>query len=249
MRRDTADVAASTDMRFTKRMLRTTSIVFAALMLAAMLVTVLGPERAQAEGWAEIDTDVLNLRSEPGTWAEVLDLMWQGDGVDILDGPTEDGWYYVSYDGTEGWAYGGYLALEGASSSGGGYEAEQWIDVDRGDGTVSLMVGDETVNSFNASFGYDESDDGFFATAIGTYYVYEKNADLTWTDWGQAFIEDWVAYDPERSNGFHSWSMDEWGNVLPGGDGLTGGCVSLEPWASSTLYAFAYEGMRVEVHW
>jgi hypothetical protein len=214
-----------------------------------MLIAGIGPLHASASSWAAIDTDVLNLRSDPGTWGEVLDRMWYGDGVDILDGPTEDGWYYVSYNGQEGWAYGGYLALDGVESSGGEYEAEHWIDVDRGNGIVSLMVGDETVNSFYGSFGYDDTDYGFYATAIGTYYIFAKNADLSWTNWGQAFIEDWVAFDPERSNGFHSWSMDEWGNVIPGGDGPTGGCVALEPWAADTLYAFAYEGMRVEVHW
>ena len=73
---------------------------------------------------------------------------------------------------------------------------------------------------------------------------------LTWTEWGQAYITDWVGFDPDRFNGFHSWSMDENGNVLPWGDGATGGCVALEPSGRRTKsYDFAYEGMRVEVHW
>jgi hypothetical protein len=97
--------------------------------------------------------------------------------------------------------------------------------------------------------GYDQSDAGYYATAIGTYYVYAKYAPLAWTDYGQAFIADWVAFDPDRNNGFHSWSMDGDGNVLPWGDGATGGCVALEPSAAAAVYDFAEIGMRVEVHW
>jgi hypothetical protein len=59
----------------------------------------------------------------------------------------------------------------------------------------------------------------------------------------------WVGFDPSRVNGFHSFSMDENGNVIKGGDGPTGGCVALEPSAAAALYDFADYGMRVEVHW
>jgi hypothetical protein len=42
--------------------------------------------------------------------------------------------------------------------------------------------------------------------------------------------------------------MDENGNVLPWGDGQTGGCVATEPSAAKEIFDFAYIGMRVEVH-
>jgi uncharacterized protein YraI len=217
-------------------------------MLAAIAcATGIGaPSGVRASTPAAIGTDALNLRDEPGTWGNVITVMTWGESVEVLDGPTDDGWYEVSYGGETGWAAGEYLAFDGVGSSGWG---ERWIDVDRSAQEVTLYDGGDPIASFWGSMGFDQSDEGYYATATGTYYVYAKYADLAWTDYGQAFIADWVAFDPERNNGFHTWSMDADGNVLPWGDGPTGGCVALEPSAAATVYDFAEIGMRVEVHW
>jgi uncharacterized protein YraI len=304
------------------------------LIIAIIAGLALAPRGTDASESATVVTDVLNLRSGPGTWADVVDKMWWGEPVEVIGGPTEDGWYEVLYYGEYGWAYGGYLSIggwasEGTSAGGANYygltawvatdrlrvrawgsteaqiydrvyqgesvlitgsesngfvpisydrgegwvaldylsfepvsassvsyqEAapepgpEHWIDINRGSSIVSLMVGDSAIATYGASLGWDQSADGFYSTAIGTYYVYGMHAGLTWTEWGQAYIKYWVGFDPSRVNGFHSWSMDASGNVLPNGDGPTGGCVALEPSAAANLYDFAYEGMRVEVHW
>jgi hypothetical protein len=125
---------------------------------------------------------------------------------------------------------------------------EHWVDVNRSTQLVTLFEGDQPIAVFPASFGYDSSDSGYFATAIGTYYIYTKYADLNWTDWGQAWIRDWAGFDPDRQNGFHTYSMDASGNVLPDGAGPTGGCVALPPDAADQLFAFVAVGTRVEVH-
>jgi hypothetical protein len=222
-----------------------------ALALFVLLVAVLiatgmtAPFGATASWSTTIDTDELNLRDEPGTYGAVLTKMWQDEEVEVLDGPTEDGWYYVNYDGTEGWAYGGYLALDGV----GGGSGERWIDVNRSSERVSLMDGDIVIASYWAAMGYDNSDDGYFATATGTYYVYDKYAPLNWSDSGQVYFQYWVGFDPDRTNGFHTWSMDSEGYLIEGSDGPTGGCVALEPSKAQVVYDFAEYGMRVEVHW
>jgi uncharacterized protein YgiM (DUF1202 family) len=295
-----------------------------AFLLPALLAV--SPQRhAAAESAGYINTDVLNLREEPGTWATILDKMWQGEYVTVLDGPTGDGWYLVDYWGQVGWAYGGYLLVDGSpgwsdweGDAGVGGAAstawvntdhlnvrsdastdawvmdrvvqgdqltvvgsavngfvpiefhgqrayvwndfltydgpvdagpERWIDVDRSQQEITLYVGDEAIASYWGAMGWDDSADGFYATAIGTYYVYGKHADLAWTEWGQAYIQSWVGFDPSRVNGFHSFSMDANGNVLKNGDGPTGGCIALEPSAAAALFDFASSGMRVEVHW
>ncbi len=296
-------------------------------LLIAILALTLSPLPVRGASYAYVDTDELNLRDGPGTWANVQNKMWQGEPVDIIDGPTDDGWYQVSYYGEVGWAYGGYLSIDGESGwyeesgsggSGGvggygvaawvntdrlnmrawasldanvldllfqgeevtvtgyeengfvpisahGFEAwvwsdyltwdgpvesgpERWIDVDRSSQTVTLYEGDTAIVSYWAALGYDKSTDGFYSTAIGTYYVYGKHAPLAWTEWGKAYITWWVAFDPYRDNGFHSYSMDRNGRVLPNGDGATGGCVATEPAAAEVIYNFATIGMRVEVH-
>jgi uncharacterized protein YraI len=73
-----------------------------------------------ASGSATIATDVLRLRDGPGTGYDILDLMYQGEDVSVLDGPTGDGWYQVSYHGEVGWAFGDYLDLGGGGGDDGG---------------------------------------------------------------------------------------------------------------------------------
>lgn len=126
---------------------------------------------------------------------------------------------------------------------------ERWVDVNRSTQTVTLYEGGYPVASYWAAMGRDQSADGFLATAVGTHYVYEKYRDLSWTVWGNAWVRDWVGFDLARANGFHSYSMDWAGQVLPSGAGPTNGCVALDPGASAAVFDFVEIGTRVEVHW
>lgn len=296
-------------------------VVLVSVLLLSLFSGTIHPAQAAIDSY--VDTDVLYLRAEPDTGGAVLAEMRYGEYVAVIDGPTEDGWYFLDYAGRQGWAFGEYLNIGGApgwasgetaavGGSGGsawvasdalnvrsepaldaavlgtvghgselalagdpvagfypiwygantGWVAgeylswspvaagrERWIDVDRSSSTIRLMIGNESVGYWWAAMGFDNSDDGFYATANGTYYVYEKNAELTWTDWAKGYITHWVAFDPDRFNGFHSWTMDKKGRVIEGGDGLTGGCISMEPGLAAALYEFATFGTRVEVHW
>lgn len=218
------------------------AICLTALVMVAFLAGAPASMRAD-DDVVYVNTDALNLRAKPRTDARVLAVMGNGEQLEMLSGPTSDGWYKVRYQGQRGWAYGGYLWATESS------EVERWIDVDRSNQTVTLYVGSEPVASYWGAMGWDDSADGFYATAVGTYYVYSKYAPLSWTDWGQAYITYWVGFDTVRFNGFHGYMMDGDGDVLPGGAGPTGGCVALEPAAARELYEFAEYGTRVEVHW
>lgn len=228
-----------------------------ALLLAAVLLPILmviglnGREPAVAGEIATVATDGLNLRAKPSTDADILVMMNLGDRVEVVRGPSENGWYKVWYEQYVGWAHGKYLAFGDVNlgGGGGGGSGENWIDIDRTTQTVSLMSGNSVVASYWAALGWDTSDDGYYATANGTYYVYSMDASLSWSEPGQVYFMYWVGFDPDRANGFHSYSMDENGNVIPGGDGPTGGCPALSPKAAAHLYDFAFIGMRVEVHW
>lgn len=239
---------------------RLSFLVLAGMAFAAVLTLFSPATHVAAASDGSIDTDVLNLRDSPGTDGAILTQMWQGEYVAVLDGPTDDGWYQVEYQGMVGWAWGGYLVVDGSrgwagdlavggvssdASSGG----ERWIDFNRSSQTVTLYDGDTAIASYWGAIGFDTSSDGFYSTAIGTYYVYSKYAPIAWTDWGQTYIEYWVGFDPDRSNGFHSYSLDANGNVLPNGAGATGGCIALDLDAAATVFDFATIGTRVEVHW
>ncbi|MFN8593350.1 MAG: L,D-transpeptidase family protein [Thermomicrobiales bacterium] len=223
-------------------------------LIVAISVCLIGfPVAALADGIAVVSVPQLNLRSEPGLAAPVVGQVWQGEELALLTGPTDDDWFQVQSGDQTGWAFGGGLAIGGAveAAEQGKLAAsaeERWVDVDRTTQMVTLFEGENPVASFWAAMGSDASDDGFFATAVGTYYVYEKVGGLSWSDWGGAWIGDWVGFDSQRLNGFHTYSMDAAGDVLPHGDGPTGGCVALSPPAADQLFAFVSVGTRVEVH-
>lgn len=185
--------------------------------------------------------EALNLRSGPAIGTTIITVMPVGASV-TLTGKMQGGYLSVQYQGTNGWAASQYLNKSTTSG-------EHWIDVDRTHGQVRLYVGNKVTATYQGYMSADKSDDGFYATAIGTYTVYDMNADLTWTDYGGVFISDWVGFDPDRYNGFHSYPMDANGNVLPGATGPSHGCVRLAPADAEAVYGFAYLGMRVVVHW
>lgn len=197
----------------------------------------------------------------PSNLSPIL-YMDKGAPVDVLWGPHE-GLYEIRYYGTDGWIWADYLSLNGnPASSGGGQSApvtqnaapvtstaEHWIDVNRSTGQTRLMIGNETYASFWASLGWEQTDYGFYATAIGTYYVYGFQYELNYTPYADNYITHWVAFDPERYNGFHSYTKNQWGEIVPNGGGRTAGCVALAPGDIDQLYDFAEMNMRVEIHW
>ena len=224
------------------------------LALATGIATTAQPASASGPiGY--VDVQGAELFVHPTNLSAIL-YMDAGTPVDILYGPY-NGMYEIRYYSTDGWIWAEYLSIGGSTASSGSqdsaptanYSEEHWIDVNRTSGLVRLMIGDGVAGAFWGSLGFDSSDYGFYATALGTYYIYGFKHWLHYTAWADAWITDWVAFDPERYNGFHSYSKDEYGNILPNGGGRTGGCVALGPGDIDQLYDFAQMDMRVEVHW
>lgn len=218
--------------------------------------------------WVQVDADSLNARADAYADAPVVNSFSAGEWVLVI-GDDVNGWTpidnngdvawisskYISWDGTFQYASGNPVASGGGSSDSASEssrstasEGEHWIDVNGATGEVNLMVGNQSIATYWGSVGYDTSSDGFYSTASGTFYVYAMYEPLGYTAWADAYITNWVGFDPSRSNGFHSYSKDANGNVLPNGAGKTGGCVALPAGAIQEVYNFAFMGMRVEVH-
>lgn len=126
---------------------------------------------------------------------------------------------------------------------------EKWIEVNRTAGTVTLHNGEIVVAQFNALVGKDMSADGYYSTALGTFYVHVKEKALVETPFAEGvYLTDFVGFDPHRSNGFHSPVRDSGGNVVITGGTTTLGCVRLSEDDAIFLFNFATIGMRVEVH-
>jgi hypothetical protein len=210
--------------------------------------------------WVVVNTDFLNVRGDAGLWADVWGVYPGGTWVEVV-GNSVNGYAPISYGNGVAWVAEEYLSWTGATSydapatsaaeagvGGASSGEEHWIDVNRSNGAVTLYIGDVAQATFWGSLGFDPSPDGFYSTAVGTWSVTRKYKALAYTPYADGYITDWVAFDESRDNGFHSWTKDANGNVLPWGAGKTGGCVGLEPSAAAAVFDFAYVGMRVEIH-
>lgn len=260
--RTTGSAVAAANEDHTGRRQALTQLALAFMLAMAMLVSFasFSAQDAAAGQIGYINTEGAPLMVHPSDQS-VIEWMAEGTPVDILYGPHE-GMYEVRYYGVDGWVWAEYLGLDGGNANaaanvgGGGASAavaapsgpERWIDVNRSTGLVSLMVGDSVQAQFWGSMGYDTSADGFYATAVGTYHIYGFDGSLHYTPYADNYITHWVAFDSTRFNGFHSYTKDASGNIVPNGGGLTGGCVALAPGDIDALWAFAEMGMRVEVH-
>ena len=240
-------------------------VVRLALALVVVLGAVLGsalslPGRASAEGiWVQVTTDVVNVRETP--YGVIIGQASNGQSFEVVGGPTPDNWYKIDFYGIHGFVLGDYLGAGGtdietepvpstwmatvAAPAG----AERWVDVDRSSGVVTLYEGDVVMLSVWAAMSAEQSESGFWATANGSYRVFAKEGALHYTPYGRAWIRDYVAFDPARDNGFHSYSLESWGAYATDFNAPTGGCVALDLWASEYLFDFVSIGTRVEVHW
>ena len=258
---------------------RTVRVVRLGLMIALLIGMALGsttvlPGSASAEStWVQVTTDVVNVRDTP--YGEIIGQASNGQSFEVVGGPTPDNWYKIDYYGVHGFVLGDYIGpagvgaasvssdtsvvdasvedaavpdsagATGSTSAGSG----RWVDVDRSSGLVTLYQGDVVMLQVWAAMSADQSDSGFWATANGSYHVFAKEEGLHYTPYGRAWIRDYVAFDPTRDNGFHSYSLESWGAYAWSYNAPTGGCVALDLWAADYLFSFVSVGTPVEVHW
>ena len=200
-------------------------------------------ETRRTSRMAVVTTDLLNIRESASPRSTILGSLPLGQRVTIVGDPV-DGFVPVAYGGGRAWLAAAHLAL-GETIAGG----ERWIDVDRETATVRLLEGPRVVAIFQGTVGGDRSDDGYYATAPGTFHVYSMTKALTGTPFAEGgYITDWVGFDPQRRNGFHSPIRDESGIERPVQALTTKGCVRLTAEDAAHLFAFSAIGMRVHIH-
>ena len=221
-------------------------------------------------GWYQLQADAKNghitgwAHGDGLVFAQTAVLLWD---VGVFSGPTDAiGWLATIRHGvvvtvagtpTSGFTLIRFGSLEGYVISTAVQFSDQpatdpygewWADVNRSTLTVNLMIGTTIVDAFPASMS-TETGDGFYSTAPGRYWVYEKVEGLQYTTYAKAYFMYWCGFDSYRFNGFHSWTMDRNGYVLNGGWGNTAGCVATEPRNAATIYRFLGLNARVDIHW
>lgn len=205
--------------------------------------------RLNFDQFVEVESDGI-LRAKPFDESPRLGELTVGTVVTIA-GPKVGAFVTVMYGDEIGYAE--TQALEPAEGPASmppplPPTGEWWVDVNRSTSTVNLMIGVTSIASIPASVSRDQTN-GFYGTAVGTYWVYEKIEGLQYTSYAKAYFMYWAGFDPNRFNGFHSWTMNSSGYLLDGGWGPTSGCVSTSPADALAIYNFVSIGTRVEVHW
>jgi hypothetical protein len=124
----------------------------------------------------------------------------------------------------------------------------RWIDVDVTKFVVRLMDGDSVTREISPVAVGEQVDTGEYAsTQTGLFQVYNKVEDLAYDPPYDTYINDWVGFDPDKANGFHSFLKDESGKVVDARTGrISNGCIRTG--APDAIYAFAEVGMPVYVH-
>jgi hypothetical protein len=124
-----------------------------------------------------------------------------------------------------------------------------WIDVNVSSYTVSLMQGNAAVQVIGPVAVGEQVDTGaYLSTQTGLFHVYSMNAALTYDAPYDTYISDWVGFDPNLANGFHSFLKDADGNVVDASTGnVSNGCIRTP--APEAIYNFATIGMPVYVHY
>jgi len=127
-----------------------------------------------------------------------------------------------------------------------GSSAEHWLEVSLSDQLVRLCEGSQMVGEYPAATGAGDRPET--TTFPGLFTVRDKNRGPVYLSQFDVYINNWVGFDQEHANGFHSLPKDKNGRVLDSrlGQPVSHGCVRTAQ--SAAVYDFAAIGMKVWVH-
>jgi len=214
-----------------------------------------GEAASSTPGWTPGDGLVFSQRAlvqwDAGLFGGPSDgYAWVGSirrfVVVTVAGPSTSGFTFVRWGDQAGYTYDTALTTTDAPLT--DPNSEFWADANRATLKVNLMIGTDSVAEFDCRMSSDTGD-GFYSTAPGSYHIYELVEGLQYTPYANAYIMYWGGFDPNRYNGFHSWTMDANGYVIDGGWGNTAGCIATAPADAKVIYRFLRIGMRTEIHW
>ena len=127
--------------------------------------------------------------------------------------------------------------------------AGRWIDVDVSRFIVRLMDGTSVRQEIGpVAVGAAIDTGAYESTQTGIFYVYETDERLAYDAPYNTYINDWVGFDPDKANGFHSFLKDKEGAVVDASTGrVSNGCIRTD--APEAVFGFAEIGMPVYVHY
>ena len=124
----------------------------------------------------------------------------------------------------------------------------RWIDVNVTTFRVHLMEGTNVTRTIApVAVGVEVDTGNFTSTQTGLFYVYNKIGGLQYDAPYDSYISDWVGFDADKQNGFHSFLKDKDGKETVTSTGrVSNGCIRTA--AAADIFGFADIGMPVLVH-
>jgi uncharacterized protein YraI len=188
-------------------------------------------QQAQAASDGAHVTTHLNLRAGPGVSHAVRLTIPAGGGVTVLSGP-HNGWYEVSYQGTNGFVSGRYLNLAGGQNVARSPGGPKRIEIDLARQWLYAYEGDVRVFDAPVTTGRDG-----WNTPRGRFSVYAKVPlqDMS----GNMRGESWHVPDVPHAMfivGDVALHGTYWHNLFGSGVRISHGCINLPLAAAEWLY-------------
>ncbi|MCL5958796.1 MAG: L,D-transpeptidase family protein [Chloroflexi bacterium] len=205
---------------------------------------------ASAASWTGyVSTDVLNVRSAPSAASTVIDVLYYGDPVAIVDEVAGEGGTW--YETISGWyVSSAYISSQVPSGSAGGAVSGmtgRWIDVDLSNQTATAFVGDAPQYTAYVTTGKPGHE-----TPTGTYYIFSRvyNETMLSTVPGDEYYLENVYFTQYFAGGGYALHYNYWQPASVFGNTPTShGCVGMDYGAAAYFWDFADYGTPVVIHY
>ncbi len=218
------------------------------LVLGLLLFPAAPTTEASWEGF--VITDALNVRAAPTTEADILDVLYYGTPVTVVDevvGEVAAGtslWYRLASGGYVSGAYVGE-ALGGFGGSIG--SSGRWIDVNLSTQTATAYIGDEPVYTAGVTTGKPGLE-----TPTGTFAIFSRvyNETMVSTTPGDEYYLENVYFTQYFAAGGYALHYNYWQPASVFGNVPTShGCVGMGYGDAAFFWDFADYGTPVVIHY
>lgn len=148
------------------------SAIMVSLVFVFMTATV---SLANSTSKGIVTASSLNLRAEPGTYAEILYSLYRGTEVTVND--SSDGWYNVTYGDLTGWVKSDYLEVSDSSTVANAVESSVTGTI--AGNRVNVRSGPSTTDAVLTSLNWGTSVT-IVSRSDGWYNVQLSNGTIGW---------------------------------------------------------------------
>ncbi|MBI2953184.1 MAG: L,D-transpeptidase family protein [Chloroflexi bacterium] len=219
-------------------------LVFGPMLFSASTV--------EAVSWTGyVTTDAVNVRAAPSAGADIIDVLYFGEQVTVVDQVTGDfaagtsTWYQLA---SGGYATSAYIGETQGSSGGGAIEGSgHWIDVNLSAQTATAYIDGEPVYTAYVTTGKPGDE-----TPTGTFTIFSRvyNETMVSNEPGDSYFQDNVLFTQYFAGGGYALHYNYWQpDYVFGSTPTSHGCVGMRYGDAAFFWDFADYGTTVVIHY